>query len=194
MGQEDRVQRRKGTAGVTLVELMIALGVIAVALMGLVSVILHTTKSNAVMRENLVAMRAAEQKIEEMRAVDFYSIFTDYTTVSGGADLRTPTFQVTGLLPVPGATVVGKIIFPSDAYPNPGGTQLLENMTSELMGVPQDMDLNGSSVIESGVNLATIGGPLGAYDMLPVMIQLDWQSIHGRRSLQYRHVILNKSN
>lgn len=53
--------------GLTLMELMIALGVIAIALFGAVSMILHTVRAKEYSRELDVAKHAAATKLEEIR-------------------------------------------------------------------------------------------------------------------------------
>jgi len=52
--------------GFTLVEVVIALAILAIAFFGMVSVIAYTAKNNSATRERLLASRAAQKKIEQM--------------------------------------------------------------------------------------------------------------------------------
>lgn len=59
---------RRGESGLTLVELMIALAVIAIALFALISMITHTAIDKESQRELGVAKQAAASKLEEIKA------------------------------------------------------------------------------------------------------------------------------
>lgn len=62
------VRRGRRQSGLSLVELMIALGIIAIALLGVVSALTHTVRSKEAHRELAVAKQAATAKLEEIRA------------------------------------------------------------------------------------------------------------------------------
>lgn len=91
---------RRGTpraSGFTLMEVMIALSVMAFAIFGAISVISFTTRMNMANRERMLAMRAAEKKVEQMLSCsdfdDIYNKFKDQTEGFGWE-------QVDGLEPV----------------------------------------------------------------------------------------------
>ena len=63
-----RLRGGRTSAGVTLVELMIALIVMGIAIIGVVSVMLHTIKSKELTREFDIAKEAAHSKLEQLRA------------------------------------------------------------------------------------------------------------------------------
>lgn len=167
--------------GMTLLEIVVAIGILAIGLVGLVSVIVHTTRHNATMRENLIAMRAAEKQIEEMQNTSFDLVFSTFNAPAK------KTFDVTGLKsPIP-STKVGSIKFPTDA----GGTQLLETATGAVMGGGSNLDLNGNGSIDAG-NIANLAGTPATYGVLPVEIELQWRGVQGKRLMSYRHIILRK--
>ena len=56
------------TSGFTLIEVVIALAVLAIAFFGLISVITYTTRMNMSTRERMLAMRAAEE-VKRLRAL-----------------------------------------------------------------------------------------------------------------------------
>ncbi len=162
-------------SGVTLLEIVIALGVLAIGMIGLVSVIVHTSRHNATMRENLVAMRGAEKQIEVLQNTPFDQVFSTYTATGNS------TFDVSGLKPVPPATRVGTILFP-------GGAQLLETQTGSLLGTGTNVDLNGNGSIDS----TDLSPAPVTYSILPVSIELKWRGVQGERQMTYRHIILKK--
>jgi len=78
---------RKGrrTAGFSLMEVVIALAVLAFAMFGAVSVITYTTRMNMASREQFLAMRAAEKKIEQMLScATFDEIFAQFCQQTEG--------------------------------------------------------------------------------------------------------------
>ncbi len=70
----------RGRRGLSLVELMFALGIIAVALMGIMSMILTSSQNKERMRELMVAKEAAALKIEEIKSQQFAQITTLYAS------------------------------------------------------------------------------------------------------------------
>jgi prepilin-type N-terminal cleavage/methylation domain-containing protein len=78
--------------GLTLMELMVALGVVAIALFGAVSMILHTVRAKEYTRELDVAKHAAATKLEEIRV-------RPWTEVSNPSSSLYQPFTVEGLNP-----------------------------------------------------------------------------------------------
>ena len=173
---------RARQAGFTLIEIIIAVSILIVALVGLLSAILHITRLNAVNREKLAVMRGAEKMLETMRNTAFEQIFTAYNAPAAddpfagapGADFDVDDLQV---LPGDPDGKCGKIVFPTDGT----GAQLDETTADADLMLPRDLD--GDGVI----------GIAGDYRLLPVTIQIDWQSITGPRTWTYRTLLLDKS-
>jgi len=73
------------STGFTLVEVVIALAILAIAFFGMISVITYTSRMNAATRERMLAMRAAERKIEQMLAcVNFDDMFLQFNNMTEG--------------------------------------------------------------------------------------------------------------
>ncbi len=73
------------TRGVSLVELMIALAVIAIALLGIVGVFLNTLSVKEANREQQIAKTAATRRLEEIRTAaqtDFGTVATTYANTT----------------------------------------------------------------------------------------------------------------
>lgn len=86
----NRSRLGRGQRGLSLVELMFALGIIAVALMGIMSMIITSATNKERMRELMVAKEAAALKIEEIKSQQFAQITTLYGSPNN-------LFNVTGL-------------------------------------------------------------------------------------------------
>src|SRR5262245_18745124 len=100
--------RNRRAAGLSLVELMIALVVIAIALLAIFSLVVSSSQVQQETREKALAYNAARLKVEEMRSTTFTAIYSKYK--SGGTTGN--TFTVDGLSPITGDTAPGFIYFP----------------------------------------------------------------------------------
>ncbi len=69
---------KNGQKGVTLLEVVIALAVIAISLLSVVSVIVHTTNLKDSTRELTISKEAAQARFEEMRDADFATVAAAY--------------------------------------------------------------------------------------------------------------------
>jgi len=71
--------------GFTLVEVVIALAVLAFAFFGMISVITYTTRMNLASQQRTLATRAAERKIEQMlNLADFSKIYDQFSRNGSG--------------------------------------------------------------------------------------------------------------
>ncbi|OHB69482.1 MAG: hypothetical protein A2W23_04715 [Planctomycetes bacterium RBG_16_43_13] len=80
--------RNTTQAGMTLVEIIVALAVLATTLMAMVGILVNSMRTDEQTREYDLAKQAATAKLGEIRAHNFDNIFADY---NGGI------FQVEGL-------------------------------------------------------------------------------------------------
>ena len=207
----ERTKQRTVDGGFTLLEVMIAVGILVLSIIGMVSVITYTTTQNEISRDNLLAMRAAEGKIEEMRRFDVSEIFARYSAnASTRAYLPAPLNALAGLYPGPDFSDVfnraspaydptyqriqnatATIRFPwSAGAPFVGGVwtpgppiQLKEDMTDPD---PITWDLNANQV--KGEPDVTLD-----YVILPVTINILWSGIKGKNSITYRYMFLKKN-
>src|SRR5262245_25897285 len=65
--------------GFTLVEIVIALAVLAIAFFGMISVITYTTRMNLASQQRTTATRAAERKVEQMLNLPFDRIYSQFS-------------------------------------------------------------------------------------------------------------------
>lgn len=169
MGKRHRAGRR----GLTLVELMLAMAILAVAILALMMVIFSAASLQHNSREKTLAYNAARKKIEEMRDSPFSLIYARYnaSTVDNPAGLSSPgdTFDVAPLPRVTAGTPVGKI-----EYPESGGIlrEDIHRVNPGLaagLGMPSGKDLNRDGALDSASRNAD-------HKVLPVRITVRWKS------------------
>lgn len=155
--------------GVTLVELVVAMAVLSVALMGLMSTILSSSTLQQNTREKAVAYNHARRLLEEMRSVDFREVYARYNSTTGdnpaGGASPGSVFTVAGLIPPHSGNPVGEIIFPES-----GPGILSETVNNPSMGMPKDLNRDGDA-LDTDVS--------ATYKILPVKIVIRWRSVGG---------------
>jgi type II secretory pathway pseudopilin PulG len=182
--------RAQREAGLSLVELMIALVVFAIAMIALFSLIVSSSQVQQETREKALAYNTARLKIEEMRNATFAEVFMRYNAVNDAlpavtgqpvdAGNRGPTntrepgewFPIEGLNTVTslGDSMVGKIDFPVV------NNNLAEDITSPTsdpdletqLGLPKDLNRNATS---NETNVST------NYKILPVRVRVRWLGV-----------------
>lgn len=132
---------------------------------------LASARMDPVAEETRLAAEAARIELEEMRALPFAEIFPSYDESSandpGGAGSAPGAwFAVPGLLPPPGATAVGRVIFPV------ASGALSESVVDDDLGMPRDLNADG---------LVDALDHSGDAIVLPVRIVLEWSSKSGRQ-------------
>lgn len=157
----------RGNRGVTIVELVVALGVIAVALVALLGVIFSSGALQETTRERAAAYNFIRKLLEEMRSTpQFNQIYPLYK--SGGANFPTEAYlqQHLGLNPPASGSQL------TIQFPEKNGT-LNESVVEADLGMPKDLDWSGS--VEDRDVSAT-------YKILPVKIIVRWSSKGGTES------------
>jgi type II secretory pathway pseudopilin PulG len=181
---------REGTSGFTYVEVMISVAILSMALLGLLATILNVSRMNAVLREDILAMRAAEKVVETMRGTEFAKIFATFNGTPGDdpppgpGTAAGPHFDVEGLIPKRDDAdgKCGRIFFPT-LPEDVDGVELREDVTIPETLLPRDLD--GDGVIGS----ASVAG---TYKILPVGIRVEWTGIRGPTTWTYRTMILGR--
>lgn len=181
--------KRKKTWGLTLLELVIAMGIIAVALFGLISVISYTTRSNLSVKQRVLAMRAAERKIEQMAAttpfINIYNKYTSYGTGMPNAGFGVDAVDGLNDLNVPpdAKSQIVRVKFPIDNSGN-----IMESLTGALLGedgMPlANIDLNGDGDAVDTVLVTDL-------KVLPCRVEVTWKGVMGTSKLIYRYIFLS---
>ncbi len=164
-------------AGFGLVEVMVALAIIAVGVVGLLAALLPAIQLSDTSRETTVAMNAAREMIAIIdRSWSFDDTFAMYNKDSnddpdGAGTAPGPGFIVEDLSAQPGDAdgFVGRISFPVT------GAALREDTMNPELGMPRD--LNGDGVVDAADHS-------GDYIILPVTVIIEWQGAAGLRSTE----------
>ena len=171
-----RKHRRPGRTGFSLIELVIAMAVLAIALLALMSSIFSSSRLVDTSRERTLAYEAARSKIEEMRnfthCLTFNNIYNYYrvnpnniAAVAGlnpifVAGVEQPELSIT--FPMSGANLTEA---PADA------------ILATSLGMPKDLNRDGDATDVGGTGAAD---DLNTnYKLLPVLITLRWKSAGG---------------
>jgi Tfp pilus assembly protein PilV len=162
---------RRHPAGLTFVEIVIALSVFVIAMLGLLALLATSGRQALGTRMETLAYQAARAKIEEIRSQTFADIFklynADTTDDPGGPGTAPgPTFDIAGLRAPSGFAAPGSISFPVDNT----GAKLLENVTDAELGTPLDLNLDGAvDALDHS----------GDYKIVPVRVEVRWKGNEG---------------
>jgi prepilin-type N-terminal cleavage/methylation domain-containing protein len=168
-----RVPRRirGGRAGLSLVEVMVAMTIMTVAFGMFTSTRISSSRLRTINRDTARATDAAREALETMRNREFrnvYALFNDDPSDDPAGEGTAPgaRFTVAGLVGVGGDALVGEIAFPVVD----GGLREISELAE--LGMPRDLD--GDSVINDEDRA-------GDYVILPVRIRVEWKGAFGPR-------------
>lgn len=197
------MKSRTRESGLTLVELIIAMAILAVAIMALVSSITSSGQIQQNTRERVIAYNAAREQIEKMRVYAVGEVYSRYNSTT--AD---DTF-FSGLHPGP-TFHVPRLNAPS-TVPAKWSLSATENWKQTVIGGVQQLDTFGNAIGNDGYGLITFpetGGILKenyvdaamgmpkdldrdgvvsttadvsqSYKILPVKVTVTWKGIGGK--------------
>ena len=162
-----------------LVLLVVGLGMLS-------DLILQTSHTREVNREQSRAVAAACNAAEDLRASDFFELFALYNEDPdddpGGAGTGPGCFfAVPGLEPPEGRPAVGRITFPT-VNPEPGSArcELREDFVDRKLGMPRDLDVDG--IVDDADHSRD-------YSVLPFAVEVEWQGRRGKRSYRLYSMI-----
>jgi type II secretory pathway pseudopilin PulG len=177
MPRQPQTPSRRSRAGFTFVELTVGMVILLVSLLIFSSSVSGVAKQRAVNRETGLALTAARNTLETLRAADFHQVYALYNAdpaddPAGAGSAPGNRFVVPGLDDAPDAVggFDGEIIFPS--LDVAGDLQLREDLEVPALGLPRD--LSGDSVIDDQDHSAS-------YYILPVEIRVRWSGPNGTR-------------
>ena len=171
-------QPTSGRGGMTLVELVLVMGILAMAFGMLTSTMVANGRQRQINRESAVAAEAARNIFEAMRNLEFDELFALYNgnpaDDPAGAGTAVGNFFAVPGLEVPdgsGRPAVGQVVLP--ALVTVGTTeQLREDQVDAGLGMPRD--LNGDSIVDDRDHAFD-------YMLLPVRVELAWEGLYGPR-------------
>ena len=169
--------------GFSLLELMMAISVMTVGLLGFTQALITALRAQALAREQSVATDAARRQIEILRSGNFATVFSRFNASAlddpAGAASPGANFTVTGLNARSDDAdgMPGEILFPVDV------TQpetLREDIADARLGTPLDLDLDG--VVDNADHGAD-------FQILPVVVVVRWRSAAGGGQVQLETIL-----
>ena len=159
--------------GMTLLEIIIGLGVLVIAILGILGTIIGASRIDQATTEQIRAMNACRSIIETMKQTTYSEIWRRFNSNGaddpGGANTAPgANFAVTGLRAQAGDGdgMPGQIFFPEFAG------NLCETVIDARLGMPAAKDLNGNNLpVDLNVNTT--------YRILPVRVVVDWAGATG---------------
>jgi len=164
-------RRPRGDRGLTLLEIIIAMGILVVAIIGIMSALVSAIRVDEATAEQVRALNACKSKIEEMKTVPFAEAWARYNSNAaddpGGAGTAPGcNFAVAGLRARTGDAdgLPGQILFPETLG------ALSETVVDTRLGTPRDLNGDGDT-LDANVS--------ATYRLLPVRVVVDWQGSKG---------------
>lgn len=158
--------------GLTLLEIIIAMGILVIAIIGIMSALVSAVRVDEATAEQIRALNACKSKIEEMKTVPFAEAWARFNSNPaddpGGAGTAPGcNFAVAGLRPRTGDAdgLPGQVLFP-EALGN-----LSELVVDARLGMPRDLNGSGNPPSDANVSIT--------YRILPVRVVVDWQGAKG---------------
>jgi hypothetical protein len=196
---------RSGREGLTLLEVVFATAILAVAIVGLVSSLLSSMQLRRMNAEKALARNAAEEVLSAVRGMG--TIVDAYARFGGGGPQE--TFDVPGLASAAAGVPVGTVIVwrnkngsppdPASANP-PTGADLTE--AQARLGLPFPLALVGTEGPNSSDFLDTpdlvTGLPNGIVDsndhpsLMPVTVRIRWRFRGGAVMTEYFSTVIGK--
>jgi prepilin-type N-terminal cleavage/methylation domain-containing protein len=183
--EKGRSARHAGRGGFTLIELMVALSVAAIGMLGFSQAIIAAVALNESSQEEALARAGACEMLESFKGVPFAEVFSRFNA----SELDDPLgglvvsrgFLIEGLSPQEDDNdgFVGEIEFPSIFFED-GSEQLREDVVDAGLSTPRD--LNGDNIVDD-VDHAD------DYILIPVRVRVSWRGPGGDASLEFRTIL-----
>ncbi len=159
-----RVFCSRGGDGMTLVEVVVSLAILAVVLLALISALMTACRLDELTRERTLAMNALLEMEEIMRAYNFSNLYDAYS--QGG--FIGNQFTIEGL-DGPAGAPAGAITFFTD--------ETDASADAQMFGLPA-LDLDADTLFD---NVDVSSGHI----LLPIKLDATWVGVKGRVSMNY---------
>lgn len=180
-GIHPRVTPPARRQGFTFLELAVGMTILLVALLIFSSVVSAMAKQRTTNRETGLAVAAARNMLETLRAEPFAQVYALYNSdpaddPGGAGTAPGHRFAVAGLDPTADAAdgLQAEIVFPVVDDPVTG-LALREDVVLSALGMPRDL---------SGDNVVDDQDHSGGYFILPVLVRVRWRSPNGIRQYE----------
>ena len=178
-----RLKAKRGTRGSIQIEVLISFSVLVIAVLSFSRTVTGGIQQQRTIQERSLAIAAARQVIEDMRAENFESVYARYNAdeaddPAGAGTAPGPSFDVTRLRPVDGDAdgMAGRILFPEGPTPTKA-IGLREDLAAPEFGLPWDLDGDGDQGSDDVSE---------TYRLLPVVVRVSWRSSLGNQQIELR--------
>ncbi|MHC4248436.1 MAG: prepilin-type N-terminal cleavage/methylation domain-containing protein [Planctomycetota bacterium] len=154
--------------GFTLVEVMIAVAVLAAAALGIISAYATSERASRMVAQEAAVENVLRERMAEVRADaqdDLGAVIAELTTNAAAGEFDVPSVGVGGLTPVDGATSVGQVFLHLNESTVP----------PQFGGGGGGIDLDGSGVVGD----ADLVGSPETVRLLPIEVRAAWRSPAG---------------
>jgi len=179
---QSQLDRNAGQRGITTVEMVIALAVLAVGMLAQASLTITHANQTHLNKEQRLALQGARAQLEVLKNYDFATVFGafDELTFNDPPNAQGPDFDVRGLNPDPDDPdgKVGRVYFPVGPAPTGSpvpGPVLREDQQNNWFGTPADLDGDGA-IDDQPKNTS--------YIHLPVVVEIRWHGKSGTHTLR----------
>ncbi len=175
-----------GEVGFTLVEVMIAIVLLCLAMLGFSRSIVSSMVASSTDREVRTAAEASRGALERLSGSDFSEVFKLYNgdpadDPDGAGSAPGSTFDVTNLDSLDGDPdgQVGEVLLPIIEVD--GTWQVREDLEWPQLGLPRD--LSGDGVIDDQDHSLD-------YVLLPARVRIEWKGRGGPAHIQFHTVLM----
>lgn len=162
-------------AGLTMVELMIAMVILVVALLSFIFGLGVSIQDVSATRQSYTALNAARSKVEELKGLKFRNVYGDFGPGTAGETFAV-SYEEEGktlTLESPDGGDAGEIIFYVD-----------ETAIPSDLGWVGTYDLNGDGdALDADVS--------GRYKLLPVIVRITWVDVYGTRDVEVKSILFD---
>lgn len=178
----EKASSNESASGFTLVELLIAMTILSVAMLGAVGTLTQISSLAGSNRESTLAYQSARAMLERVQAVPFEEALQRFN--DDPADDPAGPGSAEGMhFAVPGLNLqatdddgfCGRVLLPGS-----GTTSLREDLVDAGFGLPAD--LNGDGVIDGVDHSAD-------KILLPIRVQVEWIGMSGERTAGFSTVL-----
>jgi prepilin-type N-terminal cleavage/methylation domain-containing protein len=169
--------------GLTLIEVVIAMTLLAVAVVGYARTIAVASVATSTSREATLAANAGKRMVERLRSLPFDEVFRRYNATTAddpfGVVCPGDGFAIDGLDAATGDAdgFPGEILFPTAQV---GGVlQLREDVVDDKLGMPSDLNGGGIDGLDHSAD----------YQRLPVLVRVQWRGVAGAGRIEFQTVL-----